>query len=133
MDTGNPSPRKLEPLCGKIGRDNVNLVIHKFYEKLRLHPELKTFFIHIKDFEAHETHVADFWWVAMGGRIGDHRPFDMVGRHLPLGLSEASIAQWLDLFHATLLEHLPPALAGQWFQMALGIGANMKRLVLPPH
>jgi len=131
MDAGNPSPRKLEPLCGKIGRDNVDLVVREFYGKLRQHPELKSFFAHIENFEAHEAHVADFWWVAMGGRIGEHRPFDMVGRHLPLGLNEAAIALWLDLFHATLLAHLPREPAEQWFQMAQGIGANMKRLVLP--
>lgn len=133
MDTGNPSPRKLEPLCGKIGRDNVDLVIREFYEKLRRHPELKSFFAHIQGFEAHEAHVADFWWVAMGGRIGEHRPFNMVGRHLPLGLNENAITLWLDLFHAILLEHLPQEQAEQWFQMAQGIGANMKRLVLPQH
>ena len=131
MDTGKPSPRKLEPLCGKIGRGNVDLVVHEFYEKLHLHPDLKSFFRGIKDFEAHEVHVADFWWVAMGGRIGEHRPFDMVGRHLPLNLDEHAIALWLDLFNTTLHTHLPQELAEQWFLMAQEIGANMQHLVLP--
>lgn len=125
MATGIPSPRKLEPFCGKIGRDNVDVVIHAFYDKLRTDPELAPFFRQVANFPSHETHVADFWWVAMGGRIGNHRPFDMVGRHRPLGLNEASINQWLALFHKTLLQHLPQELAEQWFQMAQGIGKNL--------
>ena len=130
MVIGNVSPRKLEPLCGKIGRDNVERVVHAFYDNLRNHPELKLFFVDIPDFESHEAHIADFWWVAMGGRIGDHRPFDMAGRHMPLGLTENAFALWLDLFHETLLGHLPAELAEQWFQMALGIGANLRRILL---
>ena len=114
MATGTPSPRKLEPLCGKIGRYNVERVVHAFYDNLRNYPELKRFFVDIPDFKSHEAHIVDFWWVAMGGRVGDHRPFDMVGRHMSLGLSDNAFALWLDLFHETLLAYLPVELAEQW-------------------
>ena len=133
MDIGNPSPRpELAPLCSKITREQVAQVVDAFYAKLRMDPELQHFFAHIPDFTAHQAHIADFWWIAMGGRVAEHQPFDMIGRHLPLGLSEDHIARWLELFHATLLELLPQELAEKWFQMAQGIGKNLTRILLGP-
>ena len=131
MDIGNPSPRRdLAPLCSKITREQVAHVVDAFYAKLRMDPELQHFFAHIPDFTAHQAHIADFWWIAMGGHVAGHLPFDMIGRHLPLRLSEDHIARWLELFHATLLENLTPELADQWFQMAQGIGKNLTRILL---
>ena len=131
MDIGNPSPRReLAPLCSKITREQVAHVVDAFYAKLRMDPELQHFFAHIPDFTAHQAHIADFWWIAMGGQVAEHQPFDMIGRHLPLRLSEDHIARWLELFHATLLELLPQELAEQWFQMARGIGKNLTRILL---
>ena len=131
MDIGTPSPRReLAPLCDKITREQVAHVVGTFYVKLRVDPELQHFFAHIPDFTAHQAHIADFWWIAMGGHVAGHLPFDMIGRHLPLRLSENHIFRWLELFRATLLEQLPQELAEQWFQMAQGIGKNLTRILL---
>ena len=119
-----------EPLCGKVGRERVDAVIHAFYVKLRGDPDLSGFFAHIGDFTEHEQHIALFWWWAMGGRGERTRPFDMRGRHYPLGLNEQAFARWLAVFHETLLEHLPLELAEAWFALAQGIGANLKRMTL---
>jgi hemoglobin len=123
-----------EPLCGKVGRERVDAVIHAFYVKLRADSNLSRFFAHIDDFTEHEQHIALFWWWAMGGRGERTRPFDMKGRHYPLGLNEQAFEQWLAIFHETLLEHLAPELAEAWFALAQGIGANLKRMTLesPP-
>lgn len=118
------------PLCSQISREQVDSVVHAFYEKLRNHPELSRFFVHIDDFAAHEQHIAVFWWWAMGGRAERKRPFDMNGRHHPLGLNGQAFAQWLEIFHQTLQAQLPPPLAEQWFQLAQGVGANLKRMML---
>lgn len=129
---GNPLRRELAPLCSKIGRETVDRVVQDFYRKLREDPDLAPFFARIADFPAHEAHVADFWWVAMGGRAEAHRPFDMVGRHAPLGLTPSAFQRWLRLFRKTVEEHLPPPLAAQWLQMAQGVGANLERILLGP-
>lgn len=118
--------RKLEPLCAKIGRDRVDLVVHAFYAKLRTDPVLHGYFDGITDFSGHEALIADFWWVAMGGILAQPRQFDMLGRHRTLGLTPAVFERWLALFGDTLATYLPPDLATQWLQMAVGIGANLQ-------
>lgn len=128
MDSG--SDLASAPLCARIARERVDSVVHAFYDKLRAHPELSRFFAHIKDFAQHEQHIAVFWWWAMGGRAERQRPFDMNGRHQPLGLNERAFEQWLVIFHETLQEQLPLELAEAWFDLAQGIGANLQRMML---
>lgn len=126
-------PRKiLQPLCGKIGRERVESVVTEFYRRLHEDPVLAPFFAHIENLPRHQHHVADFWWVAMGGRIGPHEPFDMVGRHLPLKLRAEHLDRWLHLFRETLDALLPQELADPWYQMAVGIGANLRRTAIGP-
>ncbi|GEP30784.1 hypothetical protein TPL01_19220 [Sulfuriferula plumbiphila] len=131
MQTGEPSPRRIfEPLCGKIGRDRVDQVIHAFYATLRTDPMLHGFFDGIADFAGHESHIADFWWVALGGTLEQPRQFDMLGRHQGLALTPAAFARWLALFGETLTEYLPIELAAQWLKMAEAIAANLQRHTL---
>jgi hemoglobin len=131
MQSGDPSAqRKLEPLCEKIGRQQMDEVIHAFYDKLRADAQLAGFFTGISDFPPHEAHIADFWWVAMGGKLDTPRQFDMLGLHRDMPLTEAAFERWLALFGATLVEHLPAEQAVQWLSMADGIGANLKRHTL---
>ncbi len=124
--------RRLVPLCELIGRGRVDAVVHAFYTKLRQHPDLKRYFAHIPDFAEHETHIADFWWIAMGGKVEKRHAVDMVRRHQPLGLDEQAFAQWLAVFDETTHEHLPSELADAWMRMAQAIGANLKRILLSP-
>ena len=131
MQTGELSPRrKIEPLCEKIGRSRVDQVIHAFYAGLRTDPVLHSYFDGIDNFTEHETHIADFWWTAMGGTLQQPRQFDMLGRHRPLGLTPAVLERWLTLLGDTLRENLPGDLAAQWLQMAVAIGANLERHLL---
>ena len=123
-------PRKLQPLCDKIGHDRVAAVVHDFYVRLRADPELGPFFRPIPDQEAHEQRVIGYWWVAMGGRMAEPPVVDMVSRHANLGLTEALLQRWLDLFGATLADHLEPELAAQWQQMAEAVGANLRGQVM---
>lgn len=128
MDSGSASAS--EPLCARIEQERVDSVVHAFYDKLRTHSELSRFFAYVKDFAQHEQHIAVFWWWAMGGRAERQRPFDMNGRHQPLGLNERAFEQWLAIFRETLQEQLPSELAEAWFDLAQGIGANLQRMML---
>lgn len=131
MQIGEPSPRrKLDPLCSKIGRQRVDLVIHAFYASLRVDPDLHGFFDPIQDLSGHEAHIADFWWVAMGGTLAQPRQFDMLARHRALALTPEAFERWLTLFGATLAKYLPADLAEQWLQMARAIAANLQRHTL---
>lgn len=126
----SPPRKTLRPLCGKIGRERVEMVVTDFYQRLHKDPMLAPFFANIKDPFAHQHHVADFWWVAMGGRVETHQPFDMVGRHLPLNLRAEHLDRWLHLFGETLDARLPQELAAPWHQMAIAIGNNLRRTVV---
>ncbi|MFA5170235.1 MAG: group III truncated hemoglobin [Sulfuriferula sp.] len=128
MQIGEPTPRrKLEPLCDKIGRDNVERVVHDFYGRLQADEMMGPFFANMGDFGAHESLIADYWWTVMGGKVDGPRPFDMLGKHQALNLHSAAFDTWLRIFEETLLTYLPPELAQRWLQMALGIGDTMKR------
>jgi len=124
------SQRTLQPLCDKIGRERVDAVIRDFYQVLRSDPELRDFFAGIEDFTEHERRIADFWWTAMGGRLEEPPTIDMVGRHMPLGITDEAIDRWLALFREALDRHLEPALAEQWHAMARGIADRLRRTVV---
>jgi hemoglobin len=131
VETEQPK-RRLIPLCELIGRARVDTVVHAFYTKLRQDADLKRYFAHIPDFAEHEAHIADFWWIAMGGKVEKRHAVDMVRRHQPLGLDEQAFARWLAVFDQTTHEHLPTDLADAWLRMAQAIGANLKRILLSP-
>lgn len=121
--------RRLRPLCDQIGRAGVDRVIQRFYAQVREHPHLAPYFSGIADFSAHERHIADFWWIAMGGRVPHRHSVDMVGRHAVLGLDAQAFEDWLALFRSTLNTDLPGPLGDQWYQMAAAIGGNLRRIL----
>ena len=121
--------RRLHPLCEQIGRENVDRVVRGFYARVRAHPRLAPFFAQIGDFDQHERQIADFWWIAMGGRVEHRHSVDMVGRHATLELDAQAFEDWLALFGATLEAELPAPLARQWLQMATAIAGNLRRVL----
>jgi hemoglobin len=120
----------LQPLCDRIGRESVERVVHAFYERIRRDSEIGHFFAGIEDFSAHEARIVDFWWIAMGGRVENPPDIDMIGKHMPLGITEEALVTWLSLFRATLAEELDGDLAGQWYQMANAIAARLLQFVV---
>lgn len=125
----SPSHRKLVPLCDRVGRARLDRIVHHFYGRLRRDPVLAPHFAAIGDFAEHEARIAEFWWVAMGGRVAAPAPVDMVGRHQPLGLTAGDFRRWLALFAETVDAELPQPLAGQWQQMARAIAARLQAQV----
>ena len=119
-------PRKLQPLCEKIGRARVTHVVQRFYARLLADAELGPYFARLPDLDAHVAHIVEFWWIAMGGKTAGTPVFDMVGRHAPLGITEAHLQRWLMIFAQTLDDELPEALAAQWLTMAHGIAERLR-------
>jgi hemoglobin len=122
------SQRSLNPLCDQIGRPAVERVVAAFYRRLRDDPMLGALFQDLP--AAHEQRICDFWWTAMGGRLEQPPVVDMVGTHLPLGLTQPMIETWLGLFRDTLAEELDEDLAGQWYQMANAIAGRLLQFVV---
>ena len=119
------SPRRLQPLCDRIGRDRVEAVVARFYDRLETDPRLGHYFSVIPDLQAHRQRIADFWWIAMGGRLAAPTEVDMVGAHRPLGLSTGDFSHWLALFDETVQQSLPADLADQWLLMAKVIAQRL--------
>jgi len=124
----NPTPRRLQPLCDKVGRARVETTLRAFYRRLFADPMLGGYFASL-DFEAHLAHIIEFWWIAMGGKSERPPTFDMIGRHQPLGITRPELRHWLALFRQTLHEELPEELAVQWSTMAEGIAGRMTGIV----
>jgi hemoglobin len=122
--------RVLRPLCDRIGRERVDRVIALFYERLRVDAQLAPFFVHIRDFPTHERQIVDFWWIAMGGKVAEPAPVDMLGIHRPMGLRQEDMERWLVLFGEVLDAELEPELAQQWMIMARGIGERLGRAAM---
>lgn len=129
-DPNQDPPRRLQPLCEKIGRERLDHTIAVFYERLLADAQLGPYFRALPDLPVHVAHIAEFWWIAMGGRTEGAPVFDMIGRHAGLGITEALLARWLTLFEQTLHDQLPAALAAQWMTMAAGIAERLRGSVV---
>ncbi|MCG2634922.1 MAG: group III truncated hemoglobin [Gammaproteobacteria bacterium] len=105
---------RVKPLCEQIGRQRIAAVVHAFYDRLRVHPELEHFFSVIHDWPAHEELIVEYWWVVLGGDAMEEREFAMADKHRALNLAESDFDLWLDCLRETLVEQLEPHLAAQW-------------------
>lgn len=118
------------PLCESISYEQVERVIHNFYQKLMHHEQLGHFFQNIDNFAEHEKRIVDFWWMSMGGTL-EHSPgIDMIGKHFALGIKQEDLETWLVVFGETLGEELDEELARRWMDKALHIAARIKQIVI---
>lgn len=105
-------------------------VIHQFYEKLIVHPQLGHFFEHIDNFTVHEKRIVDFWWISMGGKLEQPPKIDMIGKHFPLAIEQADLEIWLALFSETLAQQLDESKSIYWMDKVLIIAARLKQIVI---
>jgi truncated hemoglobin YjbI len=118
-----PPPR----LCQQITRDTVAEVVHRFYRRVLDEPTLAGYFSHIDNWPQHESHITDFWWGVMGGKVETPRPRAMELGHRDLDFGQQELMLWLALFEHTLRESLPEECARQWFELARGLGKAMSK------
>lgn len=117
-------------LCEKICYQQVQDVVHTFYQKLINHAELGHFFEHIDDFDHHEKRICDFWWLSMGGKLESPPKINMIAKHMPLGIKQRHLQIWLTIFSETLSQQLDKETAKDWMDKALQIGARIKQIVI---
>ena len=118
------------PLSQIINYQQIEQVVHVFYEKLINHDELGHFFKRIEDFASHKKRISDFWWLTMGGKLDSPPKIDMIGKHFPLGIKQENLETWLVIFGETLGEELDEEAAKIWMDKALQIGARIQQIVI---
>ncbi|MCO6441849.1 MAG: group III truncated hemoglobin [Nitrococcus mobilis] len=111
-----------------IGLEAIRSVVDDFYNRIQRHPTLAEPFGRVKDWPEHKARLSHFWWISLGGeRYRDDR-YRVAATHLPIGISDALVDDWLALFRTTLADHLEADLAAQWYQRAEHMGRSIRML-----
>ncbi len=109
-----------------ITPEQIDLVVERFYARVRAHPMLGAVFAaHIKDWPTHEAKIARFWRNAiLFERSYDGNPMQV---HQAAGnVRPGMFDVWLAQFDATLAESLPEETAQQWSALAHRIGRGLR-------
>lgn len=92
-------------------RSEVNFLVSKFKDRIRLHPDLGTIFNGVvTDWETHLIHLSDFWemillqngpWEGKFNPVKVHRDVDKSVDH---SIEQAHFGNWLELWFGTIDE-----------------------------
>lgn len=80
-------------------REDVERLVHSFYEKVLVDPVLLPFFQHL-NFDAHLPRMVDFWAFVLLDEAG--YTTDVTKKHLHMPLEQAHFDRWLELFNQTV-------------------------------
>lgn len=122
-----PENSRRKPVHPDIDEDMVRLLVHAFYAKVREDEALGPIFARVigEDWGPHLAKMCDFWSsvMLMSGR---YKGNPMIA-HLRLKMVRPEhFARWLELFHATALEELPPPIAVQFSVRADNIARSLQ-------
>jgi hemoglobin len=95
-------------LAARTGLDEVLLgrVVRAFYGTARHDPLLAPAFARVADWEPHIARITDFW-SSVALQTGRYHGAPMEA-HLPLSLTPAHFARWLEIWEATVTRLCPP-------------------------
>lgn len=102
----------------QLGKETIEAVVSSFYDRIRAHPTLGSYFSAVKDWDELKPRLAHFWWLDLGGERSRPDIYNPHAIHRQLQIPPALIDDWLQLFEANLNEHLPPDQAQAWFGRA---------------
>lgn len=114
-------------LAEKIGRPSVALVVDDFYNRVQTHPTLAKPFSIVAHWQEHKQRIAEFWWIALGGKPTASYSYDPVSKHFLAGFNQTLLSDWKALFFEVTHTHLSPELASAWQQRVEMIGENLLR------
>ena len=114
-------------LAKKIGRDNIDKVVDDFYNQIQTHPTLAKPFSIVGHWKEHKERIAEFWWVALGGKPTANFSYDPVGKHYSAGFTADLLTDWKNLFFEVSKSHLSIDLANAWQDRVELIGENLVR------
>ncbi len=105
-------------------------MVESFYAQVRLDPDLGPIFAaHVADWPAHYAVMVDFWAsvALLAGRY--HR--NALRAHKPLGLRSEHFDRWLQLFDATLQQHVTPQARSHLLDIARRIAGTLRQRLCP--
>lgn len=114
---------KLRELHQVLGWDRILAVTTDFYARVAEDPRLAPYFAHLDDPSQAAERIARFWWRDLGG--APRQPgevFNPHAVHRRFGVTAAAVDAWLEVFEATLRDHLPAEAAEVWLQRAQTFG-----------
>ncbi|MCE5973631.1 group III truncated hemoglobin [Sinirhodobacter sp. WL0062] len=110
----------------EITEAEIDLVVARFYARVRVHPVLAPIFAaHIEDWPAHEAKIARFWKGAILFQPG-YEGSPMMAHRRAQNVEAAHFPQWLATFDAVLKETLAPQAATGWSALAHRIGRGLR-------
>jgi hemoglobin len=104
-------------------KEDISLLVHRFYGKVKSDEELSPFFIEL-DFEVHMPKMIHFWSFALLNEPG--YTTNVVEKHLHMPLKEVHFERWLLLFNETIDELFSGEISNQAKQRAQLIGWTIK-------
>ena len=114
-------------LAMRIGKPSVDKVVDDFYNRIQIHSTLSKPFSIVGNWDEHKVKIAEFWWVALGGKPSKSYSYDPVGKHFAAGLTENLLNDWKAPFLEVLTTHLTLELANEWRLRVEMIGENLLR------
>lgn len=117
----------LPPPRFPITEAEIDLVVARFYARVRRHPVLGPVFArHVHDWPVHEARIARFWKGAILFQPGfDGSP--MMAHRRAGDVRPDHFPDWLGLFDETLHEVLAPEQAAGWSALAHRIGSGLRQ------
>lgn len=90
-------------------RKEVDFLVRRFYDRVRLHPSLGPIFNDIvEDWETHLIHLSDFWEMILlqtgpgAGKLNPVRVHLEVDKSLEQSIEQAHFGNWLELWFSTI-------------------------------
>lgn len=110
--------RAYRQLHDTLGKEVIQTVINSFYDRIKEHPSLGSYFSAVKDWDELKARIGHFWWIDLGGERYREDIYNPHAVHRYLKIPPILIDDWLLLFSTNLYEHLPKELAAIWFARA---------------
>lgn len=123
---GNPAMGQRTPKA--IEHEAVCRVVDDFYGRVQHHPTLAEPFKRVQDWPEHIARLSHFWWITLGGERYRNDQYHVLAKHMPIGITDALVDDWLALFRATLEDHLAPEQAEFWYGYADQLGQSIRML-----
>lgn len=111
----------------EITEAEIDLVVQRFYMRVRAHPELAPIFAaHVTDWPAHEAKIARFWKGAILHAPG-YEGSPMMAHRRAGNVAPGHFPDWLGTFDAVLKQSLAPETAAGWSALAHRIGLGLRQ------
>jgi len=113
----NPS-KAYRQLHATLGKEGILVVVNSFYDLIKAHPSLGSYFSEVKDWGELKARIGHFWWIDLGGERYREDIYNPHAVHRHLRIPPVLIDDWLVLFSSNVYEHLSKEHADIWLARA---------------